>query len=111
MADHGLTRNAFHRLNWLDEIDKGIQRCRAAFVFVGSNGLGEIQDQVEAKQLFIKMLEREIPLVPILMDALDKPTGLLRTYQGVAYETASQADWIRSFVTDRLQGKTKATVK
>jgi TIR domain len=91
--------------NWLEEIDKGIGRCRAAFVFVGANGYGDFQDKVEAKHLFINMLERGIPLVPILMDALEKPPGLLKAYQAVNYDVANTDTWIRKFITEQLDGK------
>jgi hypothetical protein len=96
--------------NWLDEIDRGIGRCRAAFVFVGTNGYGDFQNKVEAKQLFINMLERGIPLVPILMDSLEAPPGLLKAYQAVKYEVATTEEWIRNFVTEQLLNNSNGQV-
>jgi hypothetical protein len=107
LKDHG-GRPWFDEANlqpgsdWLKEIEEGLNRCRAAFVFVGANGYGDFQNRIEARQLFFNMLDRGIPLVPILMDTVDRPPGLLQAYQAVKYEVANTEDWIRLFVTHQL---------
>ena len=78
---------------------------------MGANGYGDFQNRIEARQLFFNMLDRGIPLVPILMDAVDKPPGLLQAYQAVKYEVANTENWIRRFVTHQLDQKPEPNPK
>lgn len=51
---------------WQAEAEKGIRSCRAAAVFVGSNGIGPWETE-EMHALLAEAVERKIPVIPVLL--------------------------------------------
>jgi hypothetical protein len=81
-------------------IEEALANCRAAFIFIGPNGFGKYQNTLELPMLLDLMMNKGLTVVPVLMDGLAKPPGLLVTFRGITYEQAYSADWIRGFLRD-----------
>jgi nucleotide-binding universal stress UspA family protein len=77
-----------------DEIQKAVQRIQAAAIFIGTNGLGR-WEQVELRILISQCVDREIPVIPVLLPGVtDIPEDLLflNQYQAVIFTSENDKD-------------------
>jgi hypothetical protein len=79
-------------------IEQALMSCRAALVFIGQNGYGPYQNKLEFPLLLNLIVDKGLTVVPVLLDGLAKPPGLLGGYLGVSYEDAHKEEWIRGFL-------------
>ncbi len=92
--------------NFVIEIDKAIESCQAAFVFVGKRGFGKYHEKIEVTNLIVQVINRGIPVVPILLDDIESPPKFLRSYAAIPYEKALSKEWIVHFIQKNIKEKT-----
>lgn len=79
-------------------IESALESCRVAMIFIGKNDFGRFQKSIELPTLLNLMLNKQLRIIPVLMDGLTEPTSpLLQSFKWVSYDEAVTDDWIRGF--------------
>lgn len=85
-------------LRWRPELERALATCRAVAVFVGPDGIGDVQEREVGVALHRQDDDEAFPVIPVLLPGAEPPGGFLEGLTWIDFRHQSVAEGVAEVV-------------